>query len=133
MWSEPKVDWKSSDKINYEDYNRIIGNINYVRELALEVYKDFNMTYLGNEVDNRMKFPYAEEYDNIEQALDDIRNNTFYFFTSSRGRWYENQHTPTYEDLNRIENACLLLKNGLESQKKCKKRLAFTLGRPAIF
>ena len=33
-WIEPKTDWVSTDYFNIEDYNRIIGNIIYLKDFA---------------------------------------------------------------------------------------------------
>lgn len=37
-WMEPKTDWVSTDYFNAEDYNRMIGNISYLKTLADEVF-----------------------------------------------------------------------------------------------
>ena len=34
-WIEPKTNWTSQDFFNIEDYNRIIGNIAYLKELVI--------------------------------------------------------------------------------------------------
>lgn len=128
MWIEPKTDWVSTDKINYSDYNRIKNNIAYLRELALTVYTDFPWQDMGVDKTSIFQYPYADEFNALEDNLESLRQNTFLFDDSDPKQWYENQRTPNYEDFNRLERACLLFKEGFESQKSMKRRLSFRLG-----
>lgn len=128
MWIEPKTDWVSTDKINYSDYNRIKNNIAYLRELALTVYTDFSWQEMGVDKTSNGQYPYADEFNALEDNLESLRQNTFLFDDSDPKQWYQNQRTPNYEDFNRLERACLLFKEGFESQKSMKRRLSFRLG-----
>ena len=128
MWTEPKTDWKSSDKINYEDYNRTKNNIDYLISLGLELYATFPYQDMGDDKNNYASLPYADEFNNLEYNLESMKDYTFAFFNTSRGQWAENQPTPTYIDMNRLESACLALYNGYVSQKEAKHRLSFRLG-----
>lgn len=128
MWIEPKTDWVSTDKINYSDYNRIKNNIAYLRELALTVYTDFSWQDMGVDKTSNVQYPYADEFNALEDNLESLRQNTFLFDDSDPKQWYQNQRTPNYEDFNRLERACLLFKEGFESQKSMKRRLSFRLG-----
>lgn len=128
MWIEPKTDWVSTDKINYSDYNRIKNNIAYLRELALTVYTDFSWQDMGVDKTSNVQYPYADEFNALEDNLESLRQNTFLFDDSDPKQWYQNQRGPSYEDFNRLERACLLFKEGFESQKSMKRRLSFRLG-----
>lgn len=128
MWIEPKTDWVSTDKINYSDYNRIKNNIAYLRELALTVYTDFSWQDMGVDKTSNVQYPYADEFNALEDNLESLRQNTFLFDDSDPKQWYQNQRGPSYEDFNRLERACLLFKEGFESQKSMKRRLPFRLG-----
>lgn len=128
MWTQPKTDWVSTDKFNYTDYNRIKGNIEYLRELALELYVNFPYTDMGNDKTGYAEYPYADEFTALEDNLEYMRENTFLYDDSDAKQWDENARTPTYEDFNRIENACLNFYNGLTIQKASTRRLPFRFG-----
>lgn len=128
MWTEPKTDWVAGDYFNISDYNRIKNNIAYLRDLALTVYTNFPFEDMGVDKTSYSQYPYADEFNALENNLESLRQNTFLFDNSEQKEWYENQRTPNYEDFNRLERACLLFKEGFESQKSMKRRLSFRLG-----
>lgn len=128
MWTEPKTDWVAGDYFNISDYNRIKNNIAYLRDLALTVYTNFPFEDMGVDKTSYSQYPYADEFNALENNLESLRQNTFLFDDSEQKEWYENQRTPNYEDFNRLERACLLFKEGFESQKSMKRRLSFRLG-----
>jgi len=90
---------------------------------------EFPFKDMGNDKISYAEFPYADEFNALEDNLDSIKKHTFPFDTSEKKTWYENQATPTYKDLNRMETACLYLYEGLKSQLSIKTRLSITLGR----
>lgn len=128
VWTEPKTDWSSDDYFNLKDYNRIKNNISYLRDLALEVYTNFPFEVMGSDKTSYTQYPYADEFNAMENNLELMRKNTFLFDNSVSKHWYENQKTPNYEDFNRLERACLLFYNGLNTQKSHKPFLPQTLG-----
>lgn len=128
MWIEPKTDWSSDDCFNLNDYNRIKNNIAYLRDLALEVYTNFPFEAMGSDKTSYTQYPYADEFNAMENNLESMRENTFLFDNSVSKQWYENQRTPNYEDFNRLEMACLLFYNGFKTQKIHKPFLPQTLG-----
>lgn len=128
MWSEPKTNWVQSDKFNFSDYNRIKNNIAYLKERAIEIYLDFSFEDMGADKVSYADYPYADEFTKLESNLERIRVNTFRFDDSETRSWYENQRTPSYEDFNRIEKACLEFYKGFENVKSNKERLSVRLG-----
>lgn len=128
MWSEPKTNWVQSDRFNFSDYNRIKNNIAYLKERAIEIYSDFPFEDMGADKVSYADYPYADEFTKLESNLERIRVNTFRFDDSESKTWYENQRTPSYEDFNRIEMACLKFYKGLESVKANKGKLSLRLG-----
>ena len=128
MWKEPKTDWTADDYFNLSDYNRIKNNISYLRELALEVYVMFPWQDMGSDKTSYAEYPYADEFNALENNLQFLRENTFQFDTDVKKQWYENVRTPNYEDFNRLERACLFFYNGFSSIKQNKQRLSFRLG-----
>lgn len=128
MWREPKTNWVRTDYFNYEDYNRIKNNVKYLRKLALVLYLNFKYEEMGDDKTGYSDFPYASEFDRIESNLESIKNNSYQFYLSRTKRWYGNQPTLDYQDLNRIESACLSMYEGLNNQLKAKDRLSIRLG-----
>lgn len=127
MWTEPKTDWVRTDDIKYSDYNRIKNNIEYLRKLSLELFPDFPFEDMGDDKINS-DYPFADEYNALEDNLESLRQNTFLFDDSNAKEWYDNMPTLTYEDFNRIESACLSFKNGFDSIKANKTKLSFRCG-----
>lgn len=132
MWQEPKTNWVSTDYFNYTDYNRIKGNIEYLESLTKELFLDFDFESMGSDKTSYTDYPYADEFTAVENNLQLMRNRTFLFDNSGSKTWYENAPTPNYEDLNRIENACLAFKKGFENIKANKKKLSIRLGNTSF-
>ena len=126
-WVTPKTNWVSSDYFNIEDYNRIRGNIQYVYEYALRLYKVFGIDVmqertLGGAV-------AAELLNDVENNLDKIVENTYNLIEYRPSKSFEpGQAAWNYDDLNRIERNLLLIITMLESQEAGLRRLAFELG-----
>lgn len=128
MWQEPKTDWTADNYVNMSDYNRIKNNIAYLRELSLKVYVGFPWTDMGVDKTSYKQYPYADEFNAMENNLESLRQNTFLFDDSEQKQWYENNRTPNYEDFNRLERACLLFYQGFNGIAENKRRLSFRLG-----
>lgn len=126
MWQEPKTDWSADDYINIADYNRIIGNIAYLHDLQQELYKPVPYTELAEKTVS--DYPYAWEFNAIESFLNALSDNTFPFVNYERWYWIDNGPTPTYDDLNRIESACLAFYKGYNRQKLTQQKLPITFG-----
>ncbi len=135
-WIEPKTDWKVSydengkyigDYLNKDDYNRIINNIRFLKELADKHYLPFSIEEMGNDK-TYSDFPYASEWNAIEQNIVSLIENTYPI--SYTGDYYYQDETPTlnYEDLNRIEGTLLNIYKILKGQDDSVVKLAFTLG-----
>lgn len=128
MWKEPKTDWKVTDYFNYVDYNRIKNNIDHIHSMALDMYLPFLWADMGDDKTSYSDFPYADEFNAIEENLRSIQDSTYAFFNIEKKTWYENQRTPTFEDFNRIEQACLAFYNGFTKQATTLVRLPLKLG-----
>lgn len=127
MWQEPKTDWTSDDCINIGDYNRIIGNIAHLNQIEQTLYQPIPYVELPEK--SVSEFPYAEEFNTIEDYLSILSTDTFPFVDYVKGYWVDNGPTPTYDDLNRIESACLDFYEGFNRQKLTQQKLSVTLGR----
>ena len=126
-WIEPKTDWISTDYFNIEDYNRIIGNISYLKALAEALFKSFDTLSMGEEK-TYVSMLYAREMNAIESNLEIINANTYSFNIGETQTFQANKSTPLWSEFNRIESACLLLYNTMIAHKNALPRLAFTLG-----
>ncbi len=127
MWIEPKIDWTEDDYFNIEDYNRIIGNLVELRELAVIVYKSFTLEDMGDDKQYQ-DYIYADEINTIEKNLARLCDNTYPFDVGEQKTYYPNQPTINWEEFNRIESACFMIYQNLQGQIIGKRRLAFTLG-----
>lgn len=135
-WIEPKTDWKVSydsdgnytgDYFNFEDYNRIIGNLSYLKEMADALFLRFSVEDMGSEKAYESMI-YAREINVIEDNLEVINQNTYGFDIGDKVTYQANRGTPLWSELNRIEGACLLLYKTMIVQKNLLPRLSFTLG-----
>lgn len=126
-WQEPKTNWKPTDHVNIQDYNRWKDNIAYLRELSLEVYKAYTLADMGPDK-TYADYIYADEINTIEANLAALPVHTYPFVIGERQTYYPNQPTPDYEEFNRIESACLLIYNNLIGQIAGRRRLAIRLG-----
>lgn len=126
MWTEPKTDWAITDSFNFADYNRIKNNIAYLRKMALSFYSTVPFEDMGDDKNGYNEFPYAEEFNRLEDNLELLRNSTFIFNNEEKKTWYANEKTPDFEDFNRIERICLDCYNGLQRYRP--RRLSITLG-----
>lgn len=127
-WIEPKTNWTSQDFFNIEDYNRIIGNIAYLKELVLELFSQPNLRENSLEEKDYTSMIYASEINVIEDNLENINQSSYSLEIGETKTFYPNEKTMNYEELNRIESACLIIYGTLVAHKNALKRLSFTLG-----
>lgn len=126
-WQTPKTDHSSEGRFNKDDYNRIIGNIAAIKELAARLYPDFSLQDMGE--DKAYGDPiYADEINAIESNLAAICENTYPFDIGEQKTYYAHQPATDAEEYNRIESACLMIYQNLQGQLSGKRRLSFTLG-----
>lgn len=126
-WVTPKTNWVKTDGINYVDYNRIKNNLAYLRDLAGQLYKEFDIT-VDPDKDKYSLWPYPSEINRLEENLETIRNHTYPFTTGQRRTYYGNVPTIDWQELNRLESACKLIHDNLQGQAAGKRRLSFRLG-----
>ena len=126
-WTEPKTDWSASDRFNAADYNRIIGNLNYLKETADKVYLGVKAVSLGEEK-TYLSMIYAREFNAIENALENINVGIYGLNIGKKPVFAANKPTPMWSEFNRIEQSCLLLYNTLTAQINALPVLSFTLG-----
>lgn len=126
-WREPKTNWVSTDCFNAEDYNRVIGNIAYLKALAEELFLHITETPLGEEK-TYLSMIYAREMNAIEGALETLNLETYQFEVGETMEYRANGSTPLWSEFNRIEGAVFLLYNTMTAHKAALPRLDFRLG-----
>ena len=128
MWIKPKTDWSKDDYFNASDFNRIKNNLVILRDIANKMYKDFDITSLGNDKTYRDYF-YADEINTIEDNFEKINELTINAGYGEKPVYRDNGYIMTFEELNRLEGAMLDLYGKLENQSDGLRRLTFNLGK----
>ena len=131
-WTTPKTNWAASDRFNITDYNRIKNNIQWLIDKAEEVmmmpidYED-----MGADVVSHEGYRTADDFNKIEENLDTINNAVFYKDYGAAQTFYANGVFIQYTELNRIESACVGIRDTLENMiiGISNKRLSFVLGQ----
>lgn len=126
-WETPKTDWISEDRFDAPNYNRIKNNLLYLYELAISLYKSFSISDMGSDKDYS-SFYYADEINTLADNLEMINSNTYPVEIGEKITYVQNQAFIMYDDLNRIESACLRIYTILTEQKANLVRLSFRLG-----
>lgn len=128
MWIQPKTDWTKDDYFNASDFNRIKNNLVSLHDIANKMYKDFDITSLGNDKTYRDYF-YADEINTIEDNFEKINELTINAGYGEKPVYRDNGYIMTFEELNRLEGAMLDLYGKLENQSDGLRRLTFNLGK----
>ena len=132
-WITPKTDWTADDYLNYTDFNRITGNISHLKTMVNSLFaSSFGFGAMGNGK-VQTSIPYAIEFNNIEANLQALNLNSYNFDFEARKTSSINGATPTYEDINRIESACLRLYETLTAHQQAIPHLAMRLGDAKTF
>ena len=126
-WIEPKTDWTESDYFNAEDYNRIIGNLAFLKTFTEGLFEAFDLQDMGEEK-TYASLIYAREINIIESNLETINMNTYGFNLGEKTIYKDNGNTPLFSEINRIEGAILRLYTTLQAHREALPRLAFTFG-----
>lgn len=127
MWITPKTNWLKNDYFNAEDFNRIKNNLIYLRELAIKLYKEFEIQQVSEDKTYKDYF-YADEINLLENNLEKINQNTLNIIYGKKTIYMDNGNTMTYIELNRIESAIFDLYDKLSNQINGRRNLKFNLG-----
>ena len=128
-WEEPKIDWKSTDRFNFSDYNRIKNNISYVYKKATELNKPFDIEDMGEDINDYTSFWNVIYFNAWENNIEALNNNVFMKDYGTKQTFYENGAFIQYSELNRLESAILNMKKILDAQEISVNKLPFVLGR----
>lgn len=127
MWQQPKTDWQAEDDVLCSDYNRIKGNIEFLKELAYILYFPFPLEDMGEDKAEE-EYPYADEINRIADNLELLAAGSYHVDVGTKIVYEENGPYIAYGDLNRIESAILQLYENMNRIKAVKGRLPFRLG-----
>lgn len=127
-WIEPKVNWTPDDYINVSDFNRIRGNIEYLKSLAEDCFSEFEFSYPLSASLTAADYAYASTWNNLEDRLQDVMDHTFALDVGETKTYTANESYIDYEELNRLESACLRYKNLFDKMQGTSEVLSFTLG-----
>lgn len=127
-WSEPKTNWQSDDYINIEDFNRIRNNIDYLKEEANKLYMEFGFTETLESEKTYSDYPYSEVWNNLENALQDIVDHSYQLAVGDKKTFFAYESYIDYNELNRLESACLNYYNLFQRQHITVEKLSFVLG-----
>ena len=128
IWKPPKTDWKSTDKFNWKDYNRIKNNLSWLHKKACELYKNFQIDEMGEDINNYSSYWDVKFFNAWENNIDIINKNMYVKNYGNKQRFFENGVFIQWNELNRIESAILQMHDILESQEKGIRRLSFRFG-----
>lgn len=130
-WIEPKTDWTSKDAFDYVAYNRVTGNITFLKAFADSLFATLTDFSLETEKDN-LSLLYARHMNAIEDGLELLNAETYKKDIGEKKTYKPNKNVPTYEEYNRIESACLALYNEMQIHKANLPRLAIALGQKGV-
>lgn len=135
-WTTPKTDWHgetssegvyTGDRFNAEDYNRIKNNIQYLHDLALELYEPYTHEDMGNDKDPG-NFFYADEIMLMETNFENLVENTLNRDYGTTPIYYANGLTMDFNELNRLESAILNMNELLSHQKQGVRHFTWNFG-----
>jgi len=135
-WTTPKTDWHGStdadgvytgDRFNAEDFNRIKNNLQYLRDMAIKLYKEFTITSLGDDRSQGDYF-YADEINQLETNLSTINANTLNRSYGTAPTYMDNGNTMDYKELNRLEGAILSLYDNITNALSGRRMFTWNFG-----
>ena len=128
VWTDPKTNWENTDKFNVSDFNRIKNNIEFLHNEAELLYKNFEISNMGQNIESYESYWNVSCFNAFEENVETINNIIFTQDYGIMQRFFENGPFIKWDELNRIENACLKMKDILERQELGLRKLSFRLG-----
>lgn len=96
--------------------------------MALELWPEFEFEDMGQDKAYQDYGFYADEINRFEDNLDHICTGTYPFEIGDKRTYSENQPFIGWEELNRIESACLKMYLNIQSGMDSRPTLEMTLG-----
>lgn len=140
-WETPKTNWQGyvdnngnyiGDRFNAGDFNRIKNNLEYLRELAIELYDSFSIVSLGADKTPADYF-YADEINALEENLNTINKNTLNMSYGTSPVYNDNGNTMDFIELSRLEGAILDLYDKLTNKSNGRRMFTWNFGMKGDF
>ena len=128
VWTDPKTNWKNTDRFNVSDFNRIKNNIEFLHNEAELLYKNFEISNMGQNIESYESYWDVKCFNAFEENIETINNIIFTQDYGIMQRFFENGPFIKWDELNRIETACLRMKDILHRQKIGLRKIPFSLG-----
>lgn len=96
--------------------------------MALELWPEFDFEDMGQDKTYQDYGFYSDEINRFEDNLDHICTGTYPFEIGEKRTYSENQPFIGWEELNRIESACLKMYLNIQSGMDSRPTLEMTLG-----
>ena len=128
VWTDPKTNWKNTDRFNVSDFNRIKNNIEFLHDEAELLYKKFEISNMGQNIESYESYWDVNWFNAFEENVETINNIIFTQDYGIMQRFFENGPFIKWDELNRIETACLRMKDILHRQKIGLRKIPFSLG-----
>ena len=128
VWTDPKTNWENTDKFNVSDFNRIKNNIEFLHNEAELLYKNFEISNMGQNIESYESYWDVKCFNAFEENIETINNIIFTQDYGIMQRFFENGPFIKWDELNRIETACLRMKDILHRQKIGLRKIPFSLG-----
>lgn len=133
-WQTPKTNWKPTDRFNWNDYNRIRSNLQWLYEKCCKISGSVDFMDMGSNIYDFEKYWEVEYFNaweyNVEQLSKRMYKPTD---VGTKLSFYENGLFIDWNELNRIESACLLFFDMLAIQELSVRRVPFRLGQFKAF
>ena len=135
-WETPKTDWYGAtssdgtyegDRFNAEDFNRIKNNLDYLRDLAVTLYEEFDLETVSDDKGVGDYF-YADEINQMEENLETLNENTLQLDYGDSTEYTENGLIMDYTELNRLESAILDLYDRLTNMYSGRRMFTWSFG-----
>lgn len=107
MWQTPKTNWTRSDYFNVADWDRIRGNLEYLRDFAVMFFDTFSLA--ATDTKTVTDWLYASDLNTLEQNLETININVGYLDIGVTKTFTPGGNSIDYIELNRIEKACVAI------------------------
>jgi hypothetical protein len=128
-WINPKTDWTKNDRFNYSDYNRIKNNLNYLHEKTEQLVKPVDIGDMGEDITSYLTYWDVNVFNLFEKNLGAIAKASYGKDYGYSQTFYPNGAFIKYDELNRIESACIDIYNMLMAQEAGLRKIPFVLGR----
>lgn len=113
-WINPKTNWNSETYINASDFNRIEGNLTHIHGLFEQLFPSMAWSQYATQTTNDI--PYTSKWVIVEGQLENLNMKSYGLNIGNRKAFSTNGPYIDYNELNRIENACLTLYNRMTAQ-----------------